>query len=89
MGYLGNYDVFKSNKVTEQANPADITALKTAMETALTTKNNKQNELTLAEKNYQTAQKAYNDALAASVSAQTQKDAAEAEAAKNIPTPAT
>ena len=89
MGYLGNYDAFKSNKVTEQANPADLTALKTAMETALTTKNNKQNELTLAEKNYQTAQKAYNDALSASVSAQTQKDAAEAEAAKNIPTPAT
>jgi hypothetical protein len=88
MGYLDNYDTFKSTKVTEQANPADMTALKTAMEAALTAKNNKQNELTLAEKNYQTAQKAYNDALSSSVDAQNQKSAAEAEAAKNIPTPA-
>lgn len=90
MGYLHNYDNFRTSKVSEQATAgadANITELKQKMESALTTKNNAQNALTLADKAYQTAQAAYNDALSASVNAQNQKAQAEAEAAKNIPTP--
>jgi hypothetical protein len=85
MAYLNDYDTFKNLKVSEQATgEGDIAGLKQKMETALTTKNNAQNALTLADKAYQEAQRQYNDALAASVNAQNQKAAAEAEAAKNI-----
>ena len=90
MGYLHNYDNFKTAKVSEQATAggdANITDLKQKMETAQTTRNNAQNALTLADKAYQEAQRAYNDALSASVNAQNQKAQAEAEAAKNVPTP--